>query len=121
MALTIGIKKISVDNIPYSIKTGTVEYMPSTSEKTPIVDATANGNIIGATEEKKVGMIKMQVALLNATDNNTLRNLDGSEIVLELINGITVTGKNMIQIAANPSVIADGTTEYEFAGDVREK
>ncbi len=120
MALTIGIKKINIDNIPYSIKTGSTEYMPSTSEKTPIVDD-ATGEIIGATQERKAGMIKVQVALLNAADNNTLRNLDGSEIVMELVNGITVTGKNMIQIGANSSVISDGTTEFEFSGNVREK
>ena len=119
MALTIGIKRFLIDNIPYSIKTGTTEYMPSTSEKTPFVGA--DGTMIGVTEEKKAGMIKIQVALLNAADNNTLRNLDGAEIVMELISGLTVSGKNMVQIAANSSTITDGTTEFEFAGDVREK
>lgn len=120
MALTIGIKKLTIDNIPYSIKTGSTEYMPSTSEKTPIVDD-ISGLIIGATQERKAGMVKVQVALLNASDNNVLRDLDGSEIVMELVSGLTVTGKNMIQIAANSASISDGTTEFEFAGDVREK
>lgn len=120
MKLTIGIKSMSVDNIRYSIVGGAVEYMPSTSEKTPIVDD-STGNMVAVTEEKKPGMIKMQVALKNSADNSTLRNLDGGNIVLELINGITVTGSNMVQISANSSVISDGKTEFEFAGDVKEK
>tara|TARA_B110000858_G_C17798417_1_gene473792 strand:- start:1945 stop:2307 length:363 start_codon:yes stop_codon:yes gene_type:complete len=120
MALTIGIKSLSIDNTSYGIKTQSFEYMVSGSEKTEIVDE-ITGNLIGVTQERKAGMIKFSAVLLNANDNNTLRTIDGSEMVIELESGLVITGKNMVQTAMNTSTVSDGFTEYEFKGNVRQK
>ena len=119
MASTIGIQNIKIDNVSYSIKAGTVSYTVSGSEKTPIVNY--DGTTSNFTEEKKAGMIKLDVTLKNAKDINTLRNLDNKNIIIELVNGITVLGSNMVQIASSEVNINDGVESFEFHGNVRIK
>lgn len=119
MALTIGIKRLLINNTSYGIKTGSAEYMPSTSQKTPIVDIA--GNVIGATEEKMAGTLSIEAVLLNALDHKILRDMDGGELVLELTNGFTVTGRNLVQIGANSVTVTDGIAKYEFTGDIKDK
>lgn len=119
MANTIGIQNIKIDNVSYSIKAGTVSYTVSGSEKTAIVNY--DGTTSNFTEEKKAGMIKLDVTLKNAKDINTLRNLDNKNIIIELVNDITVLGSNMVQIASSEVNINDGVESFEFHGNVRIK
>ena len=66
-------------------------------------------------------MNSLDVTLKNAKDINTLRNLDNKNIIIELVNGITVLGSNMVQIASSEVNINDGVESFEFHGNVRIK
>jgi len=114
---SVGIKRLTVANVTIQTKTGTAEYTPSSAEKTPVLDD-GSGSMMFTTQEKKPGMIKVQVSTLKAADTSRLRDLEDAEIVLELIDGTTVVGSNMTQTANNSVTAADGVLELEFMGDV---
>jgi len=115
--MTVGIKRLIIDNETIQTKTGTAEYKVSGAEKTPVLDD-GSGDMMFTTQEKKAGMIKVQVSTLKSADTDKLRGIEGSDIVLELIDGKTIVGSNMTQIA-DPTVTAnEGVVEYEFAGNV---
>jgi len=114
---SVGIKRLTVDNKTIQTKTGTAEYTPSSAEKTPVLDD-GSGAMMFTTQEKKPGMIKVQVSTLKSADTKNLRDLEDAEIVLELIDGTTVVGSNMTQTANNSVTAADGVLELEFMGDV---
>jgi len=115
--MTVGIKRLIIDNETIQTKTGTAEYKVSGAEKTPVLDD-GTGDMMFTTQERKAGMIKVQVSTLKSADTDKLRITEGSDIVLELIDGKTIVGSNMTQIA-DPAVTAnEGVVEYEFAGNV---
>ena len=117
---SVGIKRLTIDNETIQTKTGTAEYKPSGAEKTPVLDD-GTGDVMFTTQEKKAGMIKVQVSTLKSADTDKLRSLEDAEIVLELVDGKTVVGSFMTQ-TADPSVTAaDGVVEYEFMGNVVER
>lgn len=114
---SVGIKRLTINNVVIQTKTGTTEYLPSSAEKTPELDD-GSGKVMFTTQEKKPGMIKVQVSTLKSADTARLRDLEDGELILELIDGTTVVGSNMTQTANNGVTAADGTAEYEFMGDV---
>lgn len=114
---TVGIRRFIVNNETIQTKTGTAEYKQSGAEKTPVIDD-GSGKVMFFTQEKKAGMFKVQVSTLKSADTDKLRDLEDSEIVLELLDGKTLVGSNCSQTADNPSTAADGVVEYEFWGDV---
>lgn len=91
--------------------------MASGRELTPVLDD-GSGDVMFLTQEKKAGMIKCQVSTLKAADTDKLRTLEDGEVVLELLDGKTVVGSGMTQIANNAVTAADGVIEYEFNGQV---
>jgi hypothetical protein len=115
---SIGIKRFTIDGETIQTKTGTAEYKPSGSEKTPVLDDGTN-SVMFTTQENKAGMIKVQVSTLKSADTDKLRTLEDGEMILELVDGKTVVGSLMTQTADNSVTVADGTIEYEFMGNVR--
>ena len=115
---SVGIKRLTIDNVTIQVKTGTAEYLPSGSEKTPVLDD-GTGDVMFTTVEKKAGMIKAEVSTLKSADTHRLRNVEDSEMVLELVDGTTVVGSSMTQTANNPITTADGIAPYEFMGNVK--
>ena len=115
---TVGVKRFIIDNVVVQTKTGTAEYKTSGASKEAIIDD-GSGDVIGFTQEKSAGMIKVQVSTLKTADTDKFRNLENGELVLEMIDGKTVVGSNMTQTADNPVTVADGIVEYEFMGNVK--
>lgn len=114
---SVGIKRLTVDNTTIQTKTGTAEYTPSSAEKTPVLDD-GSGSVMFTTQERKAGMMKVQVSTLKSADAQKLRDLEDGEIVMELLDGTTVVGSNMTQTANNSVTAADGVLELEFMGNV---
>jgi len=114
---SVGIRRLTINNEIVHTKTGTAEYLPSSAEKTPVLDD-GSGKVMFTTQEKKAGMIKVQVSTLKVADTAKLRDLEDAEMVLELIDGTTIVGSNMTQTANNAVTAADGVVELEFMGDV---
>ena len=114
---SVGIKRLTIDNVTIQTKTGTAEYTPSSAEKTPVLDD-GSGSVMFTTQEKKPGMIKVEVSTLKSADTAKLRDLEDAEMVLELVDGTTIVGSNMTQTANNSVTAADGVAPYEFFGDV---
>lgn len=114
---SVGVNRFTIDNETIQTKTATAEYLPSSAEKTPVLDD-ATGAVMFTTQEKKPGSIKVQVATLKSSDTAKLRDLEDAEVILELIDGTTVVGSNMTQTANNAVTAADGVLELEFMGDV---
>lgn len=116
--MIIGIKRLSINNETIQIKTGTCEYKPSGRTLTPILDD-GSGELMAASQEKTSGMIKVEVSILKKADTAKLRNLTEAEIILELLDGTTVVGSNMMQISDESIKVSDGVVPYEFAGNVK--
>ena len=114
---SVGIKRLTINNVTIQVKTGTAEYTPSSAEKTPVLDD-GTGKVMFTTQEKKAGMMKVQVSTLKSADASKYRDLEDAEVVLELIDGTTVVGSNMTQTANNSVTAADGVLELELMGDV---
>lgn len=114
---SVGIKRLTINNVTIQVKTGTAEYKPSGAEKTPVIDD-GSGDVMFTTQEKKAGMIKAQVSTLKSADTDKLRTLEDAEMVLELVDGKTIVGSSMTQTADNSVTTSDGTIEYEFMGNV---
>lgn len=114
---SVGIKRLTINGENVQVKTGTAEYKPSGATKTPVLDD-GTGNMMFTTQEKSAGMIKIQASTLKSADTDKFRNLEDAEIVLELVDGKTIVGSNMTQIADPSVTAADGVVEYEFAGNV---
>ena len=110
---SVGIKRLTVDNTTIQTKTGTAEYTPSSAEKTPVLDD-GSGSVMFTTQERKPGMMKVQVSTLKSADAQKLRDLEDGEVVMELLDGTTVVGSNMTQTANNSVTAADGVLELEF-------
>ena len=117
---SVGIKRFTANNVTIQTKTGTAEYTPSSAEKTPVLDD-STGDVMFTTQEKKAGMIKVQVSTLKSADATKLRDLEDGELVLELIDGTTIVGSSMTQTANNSVTAADGVLELEFMGNVKER
>ena len=117
---SVGIKRFTVDNVPIQVKTGTAEYKPSGAEKTPVIDD-GTGDVMFTTQEKKAGMIKVEVSTLKTADTARLRNLEDAEMILELVDGTTIVGSSMTQTADPSITVADGVAAYEFMGNVKVK
>ena len=114
---SVGIKRLTVENVTIQTKTGTAEYLPSSAEKTPVLDD-GSGDVMFTTQEKKPGSIKVQVSTLKSADTARLRDLEDADVILELIDGTTVVGTNMTQTDNNAVTAADGVAEYMFQGNV---
>ncbi|MHA1347965.1 MAG: phage tail tube protein [Candidatus Heimdallarchaeaceae archaeon] len=114
---SVGIKRFTINNVTIQTKTGTAEYLPSSSEKTPILDD-GSGEVMFTTQEKKAGSIKVEVSTLKSADTARLRDLEDAEMVLELVDGTTVVGTGMTQTDNNAVTAADGVAGYMFQGNV---
>lgn len=115
---TVGIKRFIINNETIQTKSGTAEYKVSGAEKTPVIDD-ASGDMMFTTQERKAGMIKVQVSTLKAADTDKLRSIEEAEIVLELLDGKTIVGSFMTQTGDPTVTTADGVVEYEFMGNVK--
>lgn len=115
---TVGVKRFIIDNETIQTKTGTAEYKQSGATKTAVLDD-GTGDIMFFTQERTPGMFKVQVSTLKAADTEKFRTLEDGVIVLELLDGKTLTGTNCTQTADNSATAADGVVEYEFHGNVK--
>lgn len=120
MANIIGIKSFRLNGVRYPITGNATSILESRSAKTPILDD-VTGEVIGFTEEKQAGMLKCDVALTNANDFLALRDAVDAIMVIELINGMVVSGRGLTQIGANEVAFSDGKVSLEFAGNIRIK
>ena len=120
MANIVGIKSFRLDGVRYPITGNATSILESRSVKTPVLDD-VTGEVVGFTEEKQAGMLKCDVALTNTNDFLALRDATDTIMVIELINGMVITGRGMTQTAATEVAFSDGKVSLEFAGNVRVK
>ena len=119
MANIVAIKRITFDNISYPTVTDSVEITESGSEKTPILGD--DGKVLGYSESLKAGMCKAKFSTLAQYNSKILKKLAGAKMIIELKDGRNYIGSDMTAISNNAEVIADGTIEIEFSGNVEEK
>ena len=117
--MVVAIKRVTFDNIGYPTITDSVEITESSSERTPIMGD--SGQIVGYSESLKPGMFKAKFSTLPQYNTKTLKSLVGAKMIAELKDGRSYVGTGMTKISNNPEVIAEGTIEIEFAGNVKEK
>ena len=120
MANIVAIKSFRVNDIRYPVTGNATSFTESKAILTPIIDD-ATGDVIGHTQEYQGGMVKCEVALTNAADYKALRNASEATLVIELINGMTITGQNITQTAASEVSLSEGKVALEFSGNVRVK
>ena len=117
--MVVAIKRFIVDNISYPTVTDSAEITESGGEKTPILGD--SGDVLSFSESLKAGMMKAKFATLAQYNTKTLKKIVGASIIVELKDGRSYVGTNMTAISNNAEVVADGTIEIEFAGNVKEK
>ena len=117
--MLVGIKKVIINNETIQVKTGSLTYSASGSEKTPHLGE--DGSLMHLTQEHKVGKIKAQLSTVKAADSKKFLNLEDGEIIIEKLDGGNIVGTNMYQIAVPEISVSEGTVEFEFAGNVVER
>ena len=108
-----GIAYITVDGASYDIA-GECSYTLSSETREAM---TGMNGVHGPKRTIKAGMIKIQGRNGSAVDIGALGAILSASVVLELVNGKTIIGRNMWREGEPIEVNAeDGTFPLEFAG-----